>query len=332
MTQSPPTVTALIPVYNNEDTITPLLDSLAAQTVPADEVLILDDGSSDKTAELARAHPLSPRVLGLGANHGPSVARNEGVRRASSEVVLFLDSDVVADRDVVGRVKEHFLDETVMAVNGRMHPEPLNAESSAAWYKSLVEYAWSFFIPQWDDSSTCLNTRIGAIRREAFLETGGFDACYKKPCVEDHEFGIRFAACHPIHFDRKLTAWHHFSGFKSTVKNYWNRTQSLLQMLWGKDSTKLDKGGASSSSAREYIIGCLTALSLVLIPVIGFIPAVMLLLAFIFFSWKSLRFCLRKKGFLFYLYSLMLHMIYGVVITTAAGTAFLRYRMFKPRP
>lgn len=327
MMDNTPRVTILIPVFNNEDSILPLLDSVAGQSVAPEEVLVVDDGSADRTAELARSHPLSPRVLSLGVNRGPSVARNEGVRSASSEVVLFLDSDVVADSRAVERVKGHFLNGTVMAVNGRMMPEPLNADSPAAWYKCLVEYAWSYFIPQWDDSSACLNTRIGAIRRDAFMETGGFDTRYRKPSVEDHEFGLRFAAAHPIHYDRDLTAWHHFSGFKATVKNYWIRTQSLLHMLWKMHAPKLDKGGASASSALEYVVGCMFALSIVISPFTGlWLPAV-LLAAFVQVSWKSLRFCLKKKGLLFYLYSLLLHAAYGVVITTAAASAFVRYRL-----
>ena len=85
-------VTALIPAYNSADWIAEALDSVAAQTAPPDEVIVVDDGSTDGTAEhrrVARGDLLRPGRVGV------SAARNLGVRAASGELIALLDSDDV---------------------------------------------------------------------------------------------------------------------------------------------------------------------------------------------------------------------------------------------
>lgn len=329
-----PFVTALIPAYNNASTILPLLDSLAAQSTPADEVLVIDDGSTDATAALAEAHPIRPRVERLARNSGPSAARNAGVQATQDKagsVILFLDSDVTLPPDVVAETKSVFCDPHIQAVNGIMVPPPLNP-SPATWYKCLVEHSWGYSAEQWNSSATCLNTRIGAIRREAFLAVGGFDDSYRKPSVEDHEFGLRFTRNHSILLDRNLNARHHFSGFTRTVRNYWDRTTELLELLWSHPKAKTDKGGASKSSAWEFLLGAVLWACIALSPLFGHWLAVVVLLLFALTSWKSLHFCLSEKGWGFFAYCLLLHSVYGLVVTLAGATALLRRLLGQSRP
>jgi glycosyltransferase involved in cell wall biosynthesis len=89
---SPPLVTAIVPVWNGEKYLAEALGSIAAQTFADIEVLVVDDGSTDRTGEIARGHPGGARVVrqehaGLGA------AMNHGVAEARGEFVAFLDHD-----------------------------------------------------------------------------------------------------------------------------------------------------------------------------------------------------------------------------------------------
>lgn len=93
-----PSVSVVIPYYNSSDTIGRALDSVAAQTVPALEVIIIDDRSLPAQREALDAlqdeHAATPvRVMHQASNQGPAAARNRGWEAARGEWVAFLDSD-----------------------------------------------------------------------------------------------------------------------------------------------------------------------------------------------------------------------------------------------
>jgi len=88
-----PLVSAVIPAYNAERFICNAIRSVLAQTVEVSEIIVVDDASSDRTAELASAFPRT-RVLKR-PNGGPGAARNTGIHAAQGEWIAFLDSDDV---------------------------------------------------------------------------------------------------------------------------------------------------------------------------------------------------------------------------------------------
>jgi glycosyltransferase involved in cell wall biosynthesis len=115
-------IAVIVPVFNAEATLAETLASIHAQSRPADEVIVVDDGSRDAAAALAEAHPLAPRVLRL-ANGGAAAAMNAGVAAAGADLIAFLDSDdlwtpdalvarlaaMTADADIVLGAADSFL-------------------------------------------------------------------------------------------------------------------------------------------------------------------------------------------------------------------------------
>ncbi|MFN0094906.1 MAG: glycosyltransferase family 2 protein [Dehalococcoidia bacterium] len=91
-------VSVIVPVYNGARYLGEALASVAAQTLPAYEVIVVDDGSTDESLEVARA---AGAVCLSQANAGPSVARNAGVAASSGELIAFLDAD---DRWLPGKL------------------------------------------------------------------------------------------------------------------------------------------------------------------------------------------------------------------------------------
>ena len=82
----------IVPAYNAAATISRTLDSILRQTHAPHEVLVIDDGSTDETADVARDHPLQCTVLSQ-ENQGQGAARNAGLKVATGEFIAFLDSD-----------------------------------------------------------------------------------------------------------------------------------------------------------------------------------------------------------------------------------------------
>jgi glycosyltransferase involved in cell wall biosynthesis len=89
-----PKVSVIIPTYNRANYVTEAINSVLSQTYTNFEIIVVDDGSTDNTKEALRPYMGAIRYI-YQPNSGPSVARNRGVREATSEFIAFLDSDDV---------------------------------------------------------------------------------------------------------------------------------------------------------------------------------------------------------------------------------------------
>jgi GT2 family glycosyltransferase len=108
----PHTISVVIAARNVSYSIGLVLDSLMhSKTTAKREVIVVDDGSSDATANIARVHPLRPKVIVLPCQKGRSTARNVGTAVAKGEIIMYLDADII--------VPEHVLHEHALrASNG----------------------------------------------------------------------------------------------------------------------------------------------------------------------------------------------------------------------
>lgn len=97
-------VSVIVPAYEAEEFLAEALESALAQDHPSMEVIVVDDGSSDGTADVARAYPVT---LVQRANGGPAAARNSGLERARGEFVTILDADDVWPADRLSSQLEH---------------------------------------------------------------------------------------------------------------------------------------------------------------------------------------------------------------------------------
>ncbi len=91
-------VSVVIPAYNEEKVIAECIETLLAQTYPEKEIIIIDDGSSDKTVEIIKSYP----VKLLQQNHmGPGAARNLGAAQAKGKILVFVDADMTFDKKFI---------------------------------------------------------------------------------------------------------------------------------------------------------------------------------------------------------------------------------------
>ncbi len=92
MTNKHSSISVIIPTYNCGQYIARAIDSVLAQSHPADEIIVVDDGSTDNTADIVHKYENKVRYI-YQDNGGPSVARNTGIQHAQGQWIAFLDSD-----------------------------------------------------------------------------------------------------------------------------------------------------------------------------------------------------------------------------------------------
>jgi glycosyltransferase involved in cell wall biosynthesis len=99
-------MSVVVPVYNGCATLERCIEAVLASGWDDRELIVVDDGSTDGSAELALRHPVF--LLRFDRNRGAAAARNGGARLARGEILFFLDADVVVEPDTLGRVVASF--------------------------------------------------------------------------------------------------------------------------------------------------------------------------------------------------------------------------------
>ncbi len=318
-----PLLSVVIPAYRAADHLTPCLQALAAQDAPSDafEVLVVDDASPDATADLAES--LGARVIRRRENGGAAAARNSGAQAALGSVLLFVDSDVVPDRGLVSGCLALFgllpaADGGPDVATGRYSPEPAN-RTSFARYKAL----WTWFC--WEQTAAKSGTSghiqgaLAAIRRDLFLDLGGFDESYEGGSVEDYELSVRLRdRGQRIVFDDRLQGRHHFPGFRTVARNYWDRTRMWSRL--GPQQRGFSSGQANRRSAVAAVCALGSAAGHTVLPVAPLLlPAVLLAdLGYVVAAGPFIHFVARREGVPFALYAGSVHYALSAVIGAAA--------------
>lgn len=108
--------TVAIPCYNGAAYLEETIRSVLAQSRPADEVLVIDDGSTDDSAAIAARYPV--RLVTHSVNQGLSAARNTAIAETAGDILAFIDVDALADARWLERLLATFEDESVSGVGG----------------------------------------------------------------------------------------------------------------------------------------------------------------------------------------------------------------------
>lgn len=177
-------VTAAVPCYNGARWVAATVGSLWNQTRPPDEVLVVDDGSTDGSADLARA--AGARLIRHAANRGLAVGRNTALVAARGHILAFIDVDATADRRLIETLLAHFDTPQVAGVGGQgieSHRETLADDWRA-------RHARQWFGPHPRPRAPFLFGLCAAYRRAALYTVGGFNTDLRTN-AEDVDMGLR---------------------------------------------------------------------------------------------------------------------------------------------
>jgi glycosyltransferase involved in cell wall biosynthesis len=196
------TVSVVIPVYNRADCIRYCLDSVFAQTYPAIEVIVVDDGSTDDL-ESVLAPVMSQIKFLKQQNQGQGAARNAGARAASGRYLAFLDSDdwwaseklseQIASIEKSGFVWSHT---KTLAVTKNDDGQVVSEGYYGDWYCDRR----SGFVAQQLLQTNFICTSSVLIEKHIFADIGGFCADRSLQDFEDYELWLRLAAHYPVDY------------------------------------------------------------------------------------------------------------------------------------
>jgi len=152
--------TVVIPALNEEEFIGDCLKSLRAQTMPPAEIIILDNGSTDRTVEIAKEYAATVLIL---PDLSPRDMKQLGVESSKTPIVVTTDADTVMPPDWLENLLRHFSDPNVVAVGGPVRPLEPNSVSNL-YTKSLSNIA----------KAGLLFDANMAFRRDVMLRSGGY--------------------------------------------------------------------------------------------------------------------------------------------------------------
>jgi glycosyltransferase involved in cell wall biosynthesis len=266
MTMADPTVSVVIPCYNAEPYIAATIRSVLAQDLPGMEIIVVDDGSSDRSLDLVREQFPAVRVV-TQANQGVAAARNHGLRLARGEWVAFVDAD---DIWLPGKLKAQF-DEMAAIPGCRMSYTawqvwPSVAAEPGADYLAQLEGTaadrkrWSgasgWIYPQLLLDCVVWTSTVLA-RRALFDEIGGFDTTLR--IGEDYDLWLRASRVTPIHRVARpyaLYRTHPASITRSLpTDNYRARVIGRALANWGMrspDGSSADKAAVRRLLAKSW--------------------------------------------------------------------------------
>ena len=233
-----PLVSIVMTIYNEAHCVAEAIDTLLAQSYKHFELVLVNNGSRDKTLEVLNRYRDDARVkiVSLKKNLGPGGGRNAGVKVAAGEIVVFIDAYMVFDKTSIRGLIKPILDGEVV---GTTHDTELVKNKQNVWARSL-----------------CVNRIVGkplwsgvfrAVLRKKFLAAGGFDP--SKGYFDDEIRGIGKAkVVHAVCYHNnpetlsetfKHSAWvgrslmNNKSTMSGAMRNYWVLLAAVVLVLGG---------------------------------------------------------------------------------------------------
>ncbi|MFI8830987.1 glycosyltransferase [Streptomyces afghaniensis] len=225
-------VTVLVPAYNEEAGIGSTLRSLLDSTHRELQVVVIDDGSSDRTADIAESTG-DPRVeVVRQPNSGKAAALNTGLAHARYDIVVMVDADTVFEPDAIERIVQPLAHPAVGAVSG--NTKVGNRRSLLARWQHL-EYVFGFNLDRrMFEVLECMPTvpgAIGAFRRDAVIGVGGVS---EDTLAEDTDLTMAlWRAGWRVLYEESAVAW---TEVPTSVRQLWRQRYrwcyGTLQAMW----------------------------------------------------------------------------------------------------
>lgn len=247
------TVSVVVPAYNEAANIAATVRSLAGSDYPRVEVIVVDDGSTDGTAEIVRRLRLpNVRVISQ-PNAGKPAALNRGIAMARGDILVLVDGDTVLAHDAVGRLVQAFADPSVGAVSG--NTKVANRRRLLGRWQH-IEYVIGFNLDRrMFEVGECMPTvpgAIGAFRREALIDVGGVPG---GTLAEDTDLTMAvLRAGWRVVYEERALAW---TEAPANLRQLWRQRYrwcyGTMQAMWRHRAALVARGQAGKLGRRGLV-------------------------------------------------------------------------------
>ncbi|MFI5098274.1 MAG: glycosyltransferase [Candidatus Acidiferrales bacterium] len=241
-----PSVTVLIPAHNEESVIVQTVGSVLASNIPDIRVVVVDDGSADRTLELLQSNFSSERRVQIihQVNRGKAAALSVALTHARTEIVVTIDADTEVEPDAIRHLLRHFSDPQVGAVAGNV-----KVGNRSRWLTrwQALEYITSQNMEKRAfDLLNCITVvpgALGAWRRQAIEAAGGITA---DTVAEDADLTIAIRRLGwRVTYDEYAIAWteapvtpgslirQRFRWTFGTLQSFWKHSSTLFRAKYG---------------------------------------------------------------------------------------------------
>jgi biofilm PGA synthesis N-glycosyltransferase PgaC len=249
-----PQISVIIPAYNEETGVIRTIQSVLASSYAKKEIIVVNDGSTDRTRDMLRAfQKKNPGTISIinQSNAGKAVALNRAIfQRAKGQLIMVLDADSLLHADSLENMARHFRDTHIIAAASNVKILPTK---SALGLSQRIEYLISYRMKR---SLSIMNMEyiVGGVgstfRRSVLINVGGYDT---DTMTEDIDLTVKLIkkygnTKYRIHYAADSVAYtEHVLSFKSLVKQRfrwkYGRFQTLLKnkSLFFSTSKKYDK-------------------------------------------------------------------------------------------
>ncbi|MDI1466019.1 bifunctional polysaccharide deacetylase/glycosyltransferase family 2 protein [Catellatospora sp. KI3] len=243
-------VSVIVPAFNESANIQATVRSLVDSDYPEVEVIVVDDGSSDGTAELVRRMRLPHVQVIEQENAGKPTALNTGVMFARGDILVMVDGDTVFEPDSIGELVQPLADPEVGAVSG--NTKVANRGGLLGRWQHL-EYVMGFNLDRrMFDVARCMPTvpgAIGAFRREAVVDVGGVST---QTLAEDTDFTMAIIrAGWRVVYAPDAIAW---TEAPSSLRQLWRQRYrwcyGTMQAMWKHRRSLFERGSSGVLGRR----------------------------------------------------------------------------------
>jgi GT2 family glycosyltransferase len=301
----------IVPAYNNAEMLARCLHGLISDADGDCEIIVVDDASDDETGTVATRHNV--KVLRLKENVGPGPARNYGARHSSGEILFFVDADVVIAPGTLKKAVQSLLaDSSFAAVFGSYDAQP-GEPDTVSQYRNLLHH----FVHQTAAAEAShFWAGLGAIRREAFFDVGGYDEQRFARAIEDVELGYRLREKgYTISLNKELQCKHLK---KWSLGSIFRTDVTLRAIPWVRlmlEYSAIPGDFSLGWSQRLSLVAVWFALCSLVLSVVQpqlLIGTVLSLVIFLVLNRSFFAFLLRSRGIAFLARCTPLHFLYYV--------------------